>query len=130
MKTSDEFQGQLNTAIDQLQALAEDYLELERLMGALHRPRYPSEIVLNLKLDPTEQAEVVANQERKRLGLGDRPLIDLRSTLEWEVGLRIFYTPKLPSSIAGMYAYSTELGACILINRNHPPDAPSGLDAP
>ncbi len=34
MKTGDEFQAQLNAAIDQFQALAEDYLELERLMGA------------------------------------------------------------------------------------------------
>jgi Zn-dependent peptidase ImmA (M78 family)/transcriptional regulator with XRE-family HTH domain len=122
MKTGDEFQAQLNAAIDQLQALAEDYLELERLMGSPHRPSYPSEIVLNVKLDAAGQAEVVANQERNRLGLGDQPLINLRSTLEWEVGLRIFYTPELPSSIAGMYAYSAELGACILINRNHPPE--------
>ena len=82
----------------------------------------PAEIVLNLKLDPAEQAEVVANQERNRLGLGDQPVINLRSTLEWDVGLRIFYTRDLPSSIAGMYAYSAELGACILINRNHPPE--------
>ncbi len=91
-------------------------------MGAPDRPSYPSEIVLNLKLDPALQAEVVANQERNRLGLGDRPLINLRSTLEWEVGLRIFYTTSLPLSIAGMYAYSAELGACVLINRNHPPE--------
>ena len=122
MKTGDQFQARLNAAIDQLQALAEDYLELERLMGSPHRPSYPAEVGLNLKLDPTEQAEVVANQERNRLGLGDQPVIDLRSTLEWDVGLRIFYTRDLPSSIAGMYAYSAELGACILINRNHPPE--------
>ena len=122
MKTGDQFQAGLNAAIDQLQALAEDYLELEKLMGSPHRPSYPSEVVLNPKLDPTEQAEVVANQERNRLGLGDQPVIDLRSTLEWDVGLRIFYTRDLPSSIAGMYAYSAELGACILINRNHPPE--------
>jgi Zn-dependent peptidase ImmA (M78 family)/DNA-binding XRE family transcriptional regulator len=122
MKTGDQFQARLNAAIDQLQALAEDYLELERIMGSPHRPSYPAEVVLNLKLDPIEQAEVVANQERNRLVLGDQPVIDLRSTLEWDVGLRIFYTRALPSSIAGMYAYSAELGACILINRNHPPE--------
>ena len=122
MKTGDQFQTHLNTAIDQLQALAEDYLELEKLMSSPHRPSYPPEVVLNLKLDPAEQAEVVANQERNRLGLGDQPVIELRSTLEWDVGLRIFYTTDLPSSIAGMYAYSAELGACILINRNHPPE--------
>ncbi len=122
MKTGDQFQAGLNAAIDQLQALAEDYLELERLMGAPHRPSYPAEVVLNLKLDPSEQAEVVANQERNRLGLGEQPVIELRSILEWDVGLRIFYTRDLPSNIAGMYAYSAELGACILINHNHPPE--------
>jgi Zn-dependent peptidase ImmA (M78 family)/transcriptional regulator with XRE-family HTH domain len=112
----------LNAAIDQLQALAEDYRELERLMHAPLRPSYPPEVVLNTKIDPTEQAEVVAEQERKRLGLGDQPVIDLRSTLERDAGLRIFYTGDLPSNIAGMYAYSAELGACILINRKHPPE--------
>jgi Zn-dependent peptidase ImmA (M78 family)/DNA-binding XRE family transcriptional regulator len=122
MQTGEKFQARLNTAIDQFQALAEDYVELERLMGAEHRRSYPSEIVLNLKLDPAEQAEVFASQERNRLGLGDRPLINLRSTLEWEVGLRIFYTMDLPSSITGMYAYSADLGACFLINGNHPPE--------
>jgi len=121
MKTGDQSKAALNTAIDQIQALAEDYRELERIMNAPLRTSYPSEVVLNPRIDPAEQAEVVANQERNRLGLGDQPVIYLRSTLEWDVGLRIFYTKDLPSNIAGMYAYSAELGACILINRNHPP---------
>ena len=130
MKTGDQSQAALNAAIDQFQALAEDYRELERIMNAPLRSSYPSEVMLNLKIDPAEQAEVVANQERNRLGLGDQPVINLRSTLEWDVGLRIFYIKDLPSNIAGMYAYSAELGACILINRNHPHGAVSGLDAP
>jgi Zn-dependent peptidase ImmA (M78 family)/DNA-binding XRE family transcriptional regulator len=112
----------LNTAIDQLRALAEDYQELERVMNAPLRPSYPPEVVLNPKIDPAEQAEVVAEQERKRLGLGDQPVIYLRDTLEWDLGLRIFYTGDLPSNLAGMYAYAIELGACLLINRKHPPE--------
>src|SRR5262249_11513738 len=124
MKAGD--QGALNAAIDQLQALADDYPELERIMNAPLRPNYPPEVTLNLKIDPTEQAEVAAEQERKRLGLGDQPVIYLRSTLEWDVGLRIFYTDDLPANIAGMYAYSGELGACILINRNHLPERQRG----
>jgi len=120
MKEGD--QTGLNAAIDQLQAFAEDYRELERVMNDPLRPNYPPEVVLNLKIDPAEQAEVVAEQERKRLGLGDQPVIDLRSTLERHVGLRIFSTRDLPSNVAGMYAYSAELGACMLINRNHPPE--------
>ncbi len=122
MKSGDRNHGRLNAAIDQLQSLAEDYRELERMMNAPLRPGYPAEVVLNPKIDPVEQAEVVANQERNRLGLGDQPVITLRSTLEWDVGLRIFHAQDLPSNIAGMYAYSAELGACILINRKHPPE--------
>ena len=63
----------------------------------------------------------MALQERQRLGLGDQPVIYLRSTLEWDVGLRIFYWD-LPSAIAGMYAYTADLGCCILVNRKHPPE--------
>lgn len=122
MKGGDKAQTALNVAIDQLQALAEDYRELERVMSAPLRPNYPAEVVLNSRIDPVEQAEVVAEQERKRLGLGDQPVIYLRKTLDRDVGLRIFYTGDLPSNIAGMFAYSGELGACLLINRKHPPE--------
>ena len=120
MKASDQNHGRLSAVIDQLQSLAEDYRELERMMSAPLRPNYPAEVVLSPNFDPVEQAEVAANHERNRLGLGDQPVISLRSTLEWDVGLRIFYANDLPSNIAGMYAYSAELGACILINRTHP----------
>src|SRR5207245_190719 len=90
MKGGDEAQTALNAAIDQLQALAEGYRELERLMSAPSRPSFPAEVVLNPRIDPAEQAEVVAEQERKRLGLGDQPVIYLRKMLEENVGLRIF----------------------------------------
>jgi Zn-dependent peptidase ImmA (M78 family)/DNA-binding XRE family transcriptional regulator len=121
-KSGEQSHRLLNTAIDQLQSLAEDYRELERIVNAPHRPNYPGEVVLNSKIDPAEQAEVAAAQERKRLGLGDQPVIRLRSVLEWDVGLRIFYTGDLPANIAGMFAYSADFGACILINRCHPPE--------
>ena len=52
MKTGDRFQAGLNAAIDQLQALAEDYLELEKLMRLAAPAELPAEVVLNLKLDP------------------------------------------------------------------------------
>jgi len=117
MKDSDE--GALNSAIDELQRLAEDYRELESLMNAPLRQNYPPEVTLNPRIDAAELAEGIAQQERRRLGLGDQPVINLRSTLEWDVGLRIFYG-SLPSSIAGMYAYTADLGCCILVNRKHP----------
>jgi Zn-dependent peptidase ImmA (M78 family)/DNA-binding XRE family transcriptional regulator len=112
----------LDAAIDQLQALAEDYRELERIMNAPLRAGFPPEISLDPRIDPVEQAEVAAERERRRLGLGDQPVASLREMLERSVGLRIFYTGDLPANIAGMYAHSSELGGCILINRKHPPE--------
>ncbi len=117
MKTGDE--EALNNAIDQLQRLAEDYRELERMMHAPLRHNYPPEVALNPRLDPAGFAEGEALRERRRLGLGDQPILNLRAMLEWDVGLRIFYGD-LPLSFAGMYAYSPDLGCCILVNRKHP----------
>jgi Zn-dependent peptidase ImmA (M78 family)/DNA-binding XRE family transcriptional regulator len=111
----------LNAAIDELRRLAEDYRDLEKLMNAPLRFNFPPEVTLNPRIDPAELAESVAQQERQRLGLGDQPVIYLRSMLEWDVGLRIFYW-NLPSPIAGMYAYTADLGCCILVNRKHPPE--------
>ncbi|MFI5459229.1 MAG: helix-turn-helix domain-containing protein [Isosphaerales bacterium] len=119
MKGADE--EALNVAIDELQRLAEDYRDLEKLMNAPLRFNHPSEVTLNPRIDAAELAESVALQERQRLGLGDQPVIYLRSALEWDVGLRIFYW-NLPSAIAGMYAYTADLGCCILVNRKHPPE--------
>ncbi|MFN0050632.1 MAG: ImmA/IrrE family metallo-endopeptidase [Planctomycetales bacterium] len=111
----------LHAAIDELQRMAEDYRELERMTNAPLRYNYPPEITLGPRVDPAQLAEGVAAQERRRLGLGDQPIINLRAMLEWDVGLRIFYWD-LPSSIAGMYAYTADLGCCILVNRKHPPE--------
>lgn len=119
MKGGDE--EALNKAIDELQRLAEDYRALERIVGAPLRLNYPPEITLNARLNPVELADAEAQRERQRLGLGDQPIIDLRAMLEWNVGLRIFYVD-LPSAIAGMYAYTADLGCCVLVNRKHPPE--------
>lgn len=119
MKGSDE--QALHAAIDELQRLAEDYRDLERMLNAPLRFNYPPEVILNPRLDPAVLAADVAQQERQRLGFGDQPIIRLRSMLEWDVGLRLFYGD-LPSAIAGMYAYTADLGCCILVNRKHPPE--------
>lgn len=119
MKAGDD--RQLLEAIDELQRFAEDYRQLEELMNVPLRTTFPPELSLDTPIDVTGLAEGVAVQERRRLGLGDQPVVHLRSILEWDVGLRIFYGEKLPSAIAGMYAWAADLGCCILINRNHPP---------
>jgi len=106
-------------AVEELQRLAEDYRLLEQMTGAPLRASSPPELTLSGRVDVASMAESAALQERRRLGLGDQPVINLRSTLEWDVGLRIFYWP-LPSAIAGMYAYSADVGCCVMVNRKHP----------
>ncbi|MEX2173911.1 MAG: XRE family transcriptional regulator [Pirellulaceae bacterium] len=110
----------LRAGIDELQKLAEDYRELENLTKSPLRYNYPPEVNIAARIDVAQLAESIAVQERNRLGLGDQPVIHLRSILEWDVGLRIFYW-ELPAAIAGMFAYTSELGCCILVNRKHPP---------
>jgi Zn-dependent peptidase ImmA (M78 family) len=88
-------------------------------MNAPLRYNYPPEVNLETRIDIAELAEAVATQERRRLGLGEQPVEELRRLLEWDVGLRIFYW-SLPSAIAGMYASAADIGCCIMINRKHP----------
>jgi transcriptional regulator with XRE-family HTH domain len=111
----------LQIAVEKFERLAEDYRDLEQLMGAPLRTNYPAQETLNPRTDPAQLAEGVAQKERQRLGLGDQPVSYLRSTLEWDVGLRIFYGD-LPAKIAGMYAFTTDLGCCIFVNKKHPPE--------
>jgi Zn-dependent peptidase ImmA (M78 family)/transcriptional regulator with XRE-family HTH domain len=113
--------GEIDRAIGELQRFAEDYRELEVAMSAPLASNYPPEVKLTSRIDVAGLAEDVAVRERQRLGLGDQPVINLRSILESDVGLRIFYGD-LPSAVAGMYAFVADLGGCILVNRKHPPE--------
>src|SRR5205085_8594396 len=110
---------ELDQGIELLKGFGEDYRELERLMNAPLRSKLPEERTLNNVVDPVELAEDTATEERRRLGLGDQPIINLRAMLETEVGLRIFYVA-LPSPLAGLYAFVTDFGCCVFLNRRPP----------
>jgi Zn-dependent peptidase ImmA (M78 family)/DNA-binding XRE family transcriptional regulator len=103
----------------EFQRLCEDYAALERLSGALSAPRQFPPIYPIEGMDPEIMAEDVAGAERNRLGLGDGPLIEIRSLLENDAGVRIFYMD-LPSRVGAMFAFSEALGGCIAVNRKHP----------
>lgn len=109
----------IDKAISALQKFAEDYRRLEQILNVPLRLNYPEERTLASRADVVSMAEDAAVQERQRLGLGDQPVIHLRSFLEIEVGLRIIYED-LPSQIAGMFAYSDEFGGVVAVNRKHP----------
>ncbi len=111
-------QEELERGVQSFQGLCEDYLYLERLNGAPIRRSYPSQYLIS-GVSPEVAAEDVASSERNRLGMGDGPILNLREILESDVGVRVFYT-ELPSRVAGLFAYTEELGGCIAVNSKHP----------
>ena len=112
--------SELLPLIEQFQHLCEDYVRLEQICQASIRRRYPPEYEIQ-GVDPETMAEDVATSERNRLGLGEGPLLNLRSMLESDVGLRVFQL-ELPSKVAGMFAFTESLGGCIAVNLRHPPE--------
>ncbi|WP_236793998.1 ImmA/IrrE family metallo-endopeptidase [Amycolatopsis sp. GM8] len=109
---------QLEAAVEELESLADNYLDLLRRSGSTPPGRQPASRVLDY-LPPDRAGEDLALEERNRLGLGDGPIQQLREMLEVEVGLRIFFL-NLPSKIAGLFIYVAPLGGCVGVNRNHP----------
>ncbi|MEZ6069463.1 MAG: XRE family transcriptional regulator [Pirellulales bacterium] len=105
-------------SIASMQKFAEDYRRLEQLVRSPLVTNYPPEVQIG-SADPVQLAEDLADQERRRLGLGDQPVIHLRTLLEVEVGLRILYED-LPSRVAGLFAFSDDFGGVIAVNRKHP----------
>jgi Zn-dependent peptidase ImmA (M78 family)/DNA-binding XRE family transcriptional regulator len=107
-------------AVDSLERIVDDVLELEEISGVSLAKNYPP--VYDMEGLPIDTAaEQLAVSERHRLGLGDGPVLELRNLLEGEVGLRIFSLP-LPAKVAGLFAFSERAGACIGVNAGHPLD--------
>lgn len=95
-------------------------VELENLLGIDHLRNLPPERRI-LPGDVREQAEQHALELRNWLGLGLAPIADIVSVLELQMGVRVFVR-KLGAKISGLFAYDETVGACILLNANHPPD--------
>lgn len=106
--------------IAHLEELSRNYMELELLTKSPLQKKYPQEYRITGIKGIDQAAESVATQERNRLGLGDGPIPQLRSVLEQDVGLRIFYISIKPSNYSAMYLYDHSLGGCMAINRLHP----------
>lgn len=95
------------------------YIDLEDRLGKPLQFFYPPEVTILPNLDLSEQAEDLALDLRKRLGLGLGPIADVMGAVEIELGIRLFLLP-LPSAVSGAFAYTPAIGACIVINSHHP----------
>lgn len=110
--------AEVEGAIAALESLVEKYLELERLLDAsLQSLPVPPYSVGGSAIE--EGADAIADTERRRLGLNDGPVAELRDILERDVGLRIF-SLTLPGEIAGIFGLSPVAGGCVGINSRHP----------
>lgn len=105
-------------AVDDLQRLADSIVALEQATGASTARHYSPPYDVE-GLAPEVAAEQVADAERRRLGLGDGPLPQLREVLENDVGLLVFAVP-LPSRIAALFGYAEPAGGCVAVNARHP----------
>jgi Zn-dependent peptidase ImmA (M78 family)/DNA-binding XRE family transcriptional regulator len=119
-RTDFEEDSALEKVALELQRLAEDYMELERLCDTPKPRNYPTEYS-TAGASAEQASEEIATAERNRLGIGDGPLSSLRERLETDVGLRIFYF-EMPPGVSGLFVYNEQLGGCIGININHPRD--------
>jgi len=114
-------ESELVAAASELERLAQDFVELEEMHQTVAKAGFPPPYAIDVPgVTPEQRGEEVASEERTRLGLGDGPITDLRSLLESAIGIRIFYIA-LPSKVGGLFACNDQLGACIAINRLHPP---------
>ncbi|RPJ85673.1 MAG: ImmA/IrrE family metallo-endopeptidase [Acidobacteria bacterium] len=105
-------------AAELLADLATAEVELENLLGIKRVANHPPERPI-LPGDVRMQAEHNATELRERLGLGIRPISDIVTLLEMDLGVRV-YVRRLESHISGLFAYDEALGPCMLLNANHP----------
>ncbi|WP_409191980.1 helix-turn-helix domain-containing protein [Bradyrhizobium sp. RDM4] len=95
-------------------------VEMENILGIQQRRNYPPERGIN-EGDVVALAEKHAKELRAWLGLGPGPIADIFSIIELGLGIRL-YQRRLSSSskVAGLFTYDETVGACILLNANHP----------
>ena len=96
-------------------------VELENILGIERFQNYPPERQLTLG-DVKFQAETNAMELRHRLGLRLvrlAPIRDLIVLLEFDLGIRIYIRP-LSAEVSSLFAFDEGVGACILLNANHP----------
>lgn len=107
-------------AIRLLNRLVSAEVELENALGVPRVLRYPAERPLKPG-NVVAQASEHAAELRTTLGIGGGAIGDIFTILEKSLGIRV-YQRRLSSSskVSGLFSFDPAMGACILINANHP----------
>ena len=116
-ETEDEHSAE---AIQLFNDLIRADVELGNVLGIERRRNYPPDRGIN-EGNVLTLAEKHAQELRDWLGLGPGPIADIFSVIELGLGIRL-YQRRLSSKskVAGLFAYDETVGACILLNANHP----------
>ena len=116
-KTEDKQKAE---AIQLFNDLIKANVELENILGIERRRNYPPDRGIN-EGNVLTLAENHAQELRNWLGLGPGPIVDIFSIIELGLGIRL-YQRRLSSKsrVAGLFTYDDTVGACILLNANHP----------
>lgn len=107
-------------AVRLLNDLVKAEVELENVLGIERRKNYPPERGINVG-DVNMLAEQHAQELRSWLGLGSGTITDIFALIELDLGIRL-YQRRLSggSKVSGVFTYDQSVGACILLNANHP----------
>lgn len=106
--------------VDRCVSLCREGVNLEMILGREERPSPPvyQEPAPRSVWDAVLQGHKVADQERRRLGLGSAPLPDLAEMMVdqgiWASGAN------LPSTMSGLFLHHPSIGMAILVNAQHP----------
>ncbi len=116
LNESSDIKLQINHCLD----LCRESIILENLLGQNIKsgpPTYALKIPDN-KGEAVEQAQVIAEQERKRLGLGILPVANLAEMIVNQ-GIWVAST-NLPDTMSGLFLNNKKTGLIILVNADHP----------
>ena len=117
-RLNDTDDGEMRFAVELFNDLIRADVELENVLGIPRRKEYPPERGIT-EGDVEALAERNAQLLRNHLGLGSGPIANIFSLIEFDLGIRL-YQRRVPSKIAGLFTFDEMVGACILLNANHP----------
>lgn len=104
--------------VSEFETLCRNYSQLESLLELereIRLPDYSNFGDPRSKAEAVRQGEQIAEEERRRLGIGDDPIRNVFELLESQ-GVRVFVRNLHESSISGLFLYARSVGPCILIN--------------